>query len=122
MLIALITGAIMLSSGGLLLAEDPLKQACDQTSSGSTICDVDGKDPITGADGNGVLLKAASIIALVAGVAAVIIIIYAGMQYVLSGGDAQKTQSAKNTIMYAVIGLVVIALSSTIVSFIVTKV
>jgi hypothetical protein len=49
---------------------------------------------------------------------AVIMIIYGGMQYVLSQGDAQKTKKAKDTIMYAVIGLVVALAARVIIYFV----
>ena len=54
-----------------------------------------------------------------AGLVAVIYIIVGGVQYMTSGGDAQKIEKAKKTILYAVIGLVVCALSFAIVNFVV---
>lgn len=55
------------------------------------------------------------------GAIAVIIIIIAGFQYVLSQGSPEKTSKAKNTILYAVIGLVVCVSGVTIVSFVTGK-
>lgn len=52
---------------------------------------------------------------------AVIIIIIAGFQYVLSQGSPEKTSKAKNTILYAVIGLVVCVSGVTIVNFVTGK-
>lgn len=54
----------------------------------------------------------------IAGVIAVIIIVVAGFMYVTSGGDAAKVVKAKNTIMSAVIGLVIIILAFVITGFI----
>lgn len=53
----------------------------------------------------------------VAGIVSVIYIIIGGVQYMTSSGDAAKTQKAKNTILYAVIGLIVCALSFAIVNW-----
>jgi uncharacterized membrane protein YidH (DUF202 family) len=53
---------------------------------------------------------------------AVLVVTIAGLQYVLSQGDPQKTAKAKNTILYAVIGLVVAMMGYVIVSFVVGKV
>lgn len=53
-----------------------------------------------------------------AAVIAVIVIIVAGFMYVTSGGDAAKVVKAKNTILYAVIGLVIIILAFAITGFI----
>ena len=55
----------------------------------------------------------------VIGAAAVIMIIFGGFKYITSGGDAAGVTSAKNTIMYAVIGLIVAALAFAIVNFVV---
>ena len=52
---------------------------------------------------------------------AVLVIIYAGIQYMLSQGDPAKTTTARNTIIYAAIGLAITALAFTIVSFVTGK-
>ncbi len=49
------------------------------------------------------------------GLVAVIMIIYAGVLYVTSGGDEGNTEKGKKIIMYAVIGLIIIMLSWAIV-------
>lgn len=56
------------------------------------------------------------------GALAVIFIIVGGFQYVLSGGDPNNTNRAKETILYAVIGLAVSLLAFTIVDFVVGRV
>ena len=57
-----------------------------------------------------------------AGAVAVIVIIIGGIRYVMSSGDAGQVQSAKNTILYAVIGLIVVIMAYAIVNFVVTNV
>lgn len=52
------------------------------------------------------------------GIISVIMIIIGGIRYVMSQGDTSNVQQAKNTILYAVIGLVVALLSYTIVDFV----
>lgn len=54
----------------------------------------------------------------VIGAVAVIMIVIGGFRYVISGGDSGQINSAKNTILYAVIGLVVALMSYAIVNFI----
>jgi hypothetical protein len=61
------------------------------------------------------------IISVVVGIVAVIMIIYAGFRYVTSGGKDDSVKGAKNTILYAVIGLVVVALAQIIVHFVLSK-
>lgn len=48
---------------------------------------------------------------ILAGTVAVIFIIWAGIQYIRSGGDQKQVQGARNTLTYAIIGLVLILLS-----------
>ena len=49
------------------------------------------------------------------GLVAVIMIVIGGIKYATSGGDASGTKSAKDTILYAVIGLVVALIGQTVV-------
>lgn len=53
-----------------------------------------------------------------AGIIAVIIIVIAGFMYVTSSGDASKVKRAKDAILYAVIGLVVVILAFVITQFV----
>ena len=63
-----------------------------------------------------------NILLFLAGAVAVIVIIIGGIRYVMSSGDAGQVQSAKNTILYAVIGLIVVIMAYAIVNFVVTNV
>ncbi|UMX47785.1 MAG: pilin [Candidatus Nealsonbacteria bacterium DGGOD1a] len=49
-------------------------------------------------------------------IASVFMILWGAFQYVTSSGDEKKTETAKKTITYAVIGLIVAGLAATIVS------
>ena len=53
------------------------------------------------------------------GAVSVIMIIYGGFKYVTSAGESSAVASAKNTILYAVVGLVIAILAYTIASFVV---
>ncbi|MBX4197631.1 pilin [Candidatus Saccharibacteria bacterium] len=55
------------------------------------------------------------------GVIAVIMIIVGGFRYITSGGNPESTKSARNTILYAIIGLVVVALAQIIVRFVLSS-
>lgn len=58
----------------------------------------------------------------VLGVIAVIMIIVGGIRYTTSNGDSSAIKSAKDTILYSVVGLVVAILSFAIVNFVVTRI
>ena len=74
--------------------------------------------PITVESG---ITRAVNILLFVTGVSAVIVIVVGGMRYVFSGGDPKNTAGAKDTILYAVIGLVVSLLAYAIVNFVIAR-
>lgn len=55
------------------------------------------------------------------GIISVIMIVIGGLRYTLSGGDSSGLNSAKNTIMYAVVGLVVAVMAYAIVNFVIAR-
>ena len=57
----------------------------------------------------------------VLGMIAVIMIVIGGIRYATSGGDSTQIQAAKNTILYAVVGLVVAIMSYAIVGFVLAR-
>jgi len=63
-----------------------------------------------------------NIVFMVAGGIAVLIVVLAGLRYVLSQGNPQETSVAKNAILYALIGLVVIISATAIVNFVIFRV
>jgi len=70
---------------------------------------------------NNLLAQIINIFSVIVGVVAVIMMIVGGFRYVTSGGDSSKVGSAKNTILYALIGLVIAALAQIVVKFVLTK-
>ena len=58
----------------------------------------------------------------IVGMICVVVIILGGIQYMTSAGDAGKVKKAKDTILYGIIGLVVVALAAVIVNFVIAKV
>jgi len=62
--------------------------------------------------------KIVNIFSAIIGIVAVIMIIYGGFKYISSGGDSGNVTSAKNTIIYAVIGLIIVAMAQFIVQFV----
>lgn len=66
--------------------------------------------------------KVINVILSVMGIIAVVMIIIGGIQYTTSSGDPQKATRAKNTILYAIIGLVVALLAFAIVNFVLASV
>lgn len=95
---------------------------CSNGGSSSVVCQEDGSttNPLIGP--NGLLLKISAIIALIAGGAAIIVILISGLSFITSGGDPAKAQKARGALMGALIGLAVIALAEGIIGFVLSKV
>lgn len=94
--------------------------ACENNPS-ATVCD-DARNSGNPLWGSGSIAEiVVNILSLIIGVAAVIVIIIAGIQYMLSTGDPTKVNNAKNAILYALVGLVVAVLARFLVNFVVSR-
>lgn len=67
----------------------------------------------------GVFKQITNTVLYIVGIIAVIMLIVGGIKYVISGGDAKKVTDAKNTVLYAIIGLVIAFLAFAIVNFVI---
>lgn len=68
----------------------------------------------------GVFREVTNTILYIVGIIAVIMLIIGGIKYVISGGDSKKVTDAKNTVLYAIIGLVISFLAFAIVNFVIS--
>jgi hypothetical protein len=84
---------------------------CTQDSSNST--------PASLFDNGGIFQTIVNIALFIIGAIAVIMLIYGGIRYTISGGDAKNVTAAKDTILYAVVGIVVAILAYAIVNFVI---
>lgn len=65
-----------------------------------------------------VIRQVINILLFVVGVAAVIMLIIGAIRYVVSAGDQQAVAGAKNTILYAIVGIIVAAMAFAIVNYV----
>jgi hypothetical protein len=75
---------------------------------------IDGECPDPGETSdaiNKLITNIINILSFIVGIIAVIMIIIGGIKYITSGGDSGSVTGAKNTVLYAVIGLVIVALA-----------
>jgi hypothetical protein len=70
---------------------------------------------------NKIIRNIINFFSLIVGVVSVIMIIIGGLKYITSGGDSGNVTGAKNTILYAIIGIVIVALAQFIVRFVLTR-
>ncbi len=75
---------------------------------------------IVGPDIYALISRVTNILALVAGSAAVIAIVIGGILYITSAGDEKRVSAAKNTLLYAVIGIIVAMLAFAIANFVIS--
>ena len=118
---ALIVGLLFVPVTAANAAFDPTGAACSASgASDSPVCNQGSDNPLSGS--NGLILKAFQIFLIFAAVIAVIMIMLGGWAYITSQGEPQKLKGAKDTILYAIIGLVIAASAQAIISFVIKKV
>lgn len=122
--LAISFGLLFALPGSAVAAWNPFSDACSGAGADSAACQDaksqsgsrNNQDPLTGSDG--LLMKITNIVAAIAGIAAVIIIVLAGLRMVTSGGSTEDIAGARRALIYAVVGLVVIALARVIIGLI----
>ena len=69
----------------------------------------------------GLLSSVFTIILIILGIVAFAYLIYGGAMFLTSSGESEKVTNARNTILYSIVGIVVIALSYLIFAFVVNS-
>ena len=67
---------------------------------------------------DGIFRTITNVLLFIIGAISVIMLIIGGLRYTVSGGDSSAVTSAKNTILYAVVGIIVALLAYAIVNFV----
>jgi hypothetical protein len=70
---------------------------------------------------SGIFTTVSNVLLFIVGAISVVMIIIGGLRYVVSGGNTSNVAAAKNTILYAVIGLIVAILGYAIINFVITS-
>lgn len=113
--------ASMAVSTPLLATNNGLEEICSSATGKDrpAICaDYDQRDTKTA---DSIVKNVINVLLFVIGSVSVIMIIYGGVRYTTSAGSPEAVKAAKNTILYAVIGLVVAVLAFTIVNFVIGR-
>ncbi|MFO0881995.1 MAG: pilin [Candidatus Saccharimonadales bacterium] len=122
----LISFLVMVQPNSVIMAATPtdsIDATCQSLSpeqrAANPACVTDSTDPITGS--NGIIINIANLIAWFAGAIAVIMMIFAGFRLAKSSGDPGKVTQARETIIYSLVGLIVIVLARVIVGLVISK-
>ena len=103
----------------LFIVADAKSDACAGIGLSGTDCNGGGDVQTQASSIVGTLINLFSI---VVGVAAVIMVMVAGARYITSSGDPGKVSGAKNTLLYALVGLLLVGAAQAVVHFVITNV
>ena len=67
---------------------------------------------------DGVFTRITNTVLYIVGAISVLMLIWGGLRYIISGGDSKKITDAKNTILYALLGLIIAFFAYAIVNFV----
>lgn len=102
-------------ASGNLLPAGQRPAICDDDATNNS----DQDNPLFGP--KGLVTKGVQVFAIIVGIAAIFVIVISGLRFVVSNGDSNSVASARNAILYAVIGLIIAALAQVIVNFVLSK-
>lgn len=111
-------GAPLLAAPTYAVTLDPQKQACEGSGGNYNSSDHTCSGQTRQDNLPNIIITIVNIFLYVIGAIAVIMIIYGALRFVISGGDSSRVKAAKDTVLYAVIGLVVAILAYAIVHFV----
>ncbi len=126
--ITLAFSAFVLSGGLVFVAAAPVSAqvSCDSgVGKGVAFTDENGQcnDDGSGSESlSAVVKKVIDIFSILVGSISVIMVIIGGFRYVVSNGDSNGVSGAKNTILYAIVGLVIVLFAQVIVRFVLTNI
>lgn len=128
--ITILTAGLLLAPGIVYAQTTPapaapqtnvLDPVCPTSGAGSTahVCSSQNNTQIDGS--GGIIVKTTRIVAVITGVASIIMIMVGGFKYVISQGESAEINSAKNTILYALVGLVISVSAPFIIGFVINR-
>ena len=119
--------AIMLMFGGMVTAI-AVESSLQQPAAAQELNMRTGADSARGADqperldgDDGMFKQITDVLLFIIGAISVIMLIVGGIRYVVSGGDQGAVTAAKNTILYAIVGIIVAILAYAVVNFFVNQ-
>lgn len=113
----LLVGTILF--GGVSSAQNATDAVCSGL--GATVGGSGCSDPPGSSTIDGTVENVVNILSLVVAAISVIMVVIGGMKYVTSQGESGAISGAKNTIIYALVGLIIVALSQILVQFVLAR-
>jgi len=120
-LATLLSSVVILVPSAALAAADITSNLCGGANQNALNAGGDCTETSGGMTVQSVATDIINVFSWIVGIISVIMIIYGGFRYITSGGNDSSVSGAKNTILYAIIGLVIVALAQVIVRFVINK-
>lgn len=124
--VSLLCGGLLFAAPAAAAGPGLFGTACQGNAADSAVCKdqaaggtTQANNPIFGK--NGVLTSVVNILSIVVGVAAVFALVVGGITYLTSAGDPSKVNGAKNTILYALIGIAIAVTARGIIELVLNK-
>jgi hypothetical protein len=95
-------------------------QDCTAATQSTAVCKASKTDSLFGP--NGIWTRILNTFTYIIGSVAILMLIIGGLRYVTSNGDSTQLTSAKNTILYAIVGVVLAVMANAIVNFVLTNI
>ena len=115
---ALLAGIGPLAAVPAAVSADPTAVVCGTLGAGS---DCKNQSP-NGVDLDKTIRTVVDILSMVVGIIAVIMIIISGLKFITANGDSGSIKSARQTLTYALVGVVVVAAAQALVQFVLHRV
>lgn len=122
-LFALLAVPALALSVAALIAPSALAADCSVSGgiAGAAQCTKSDSQSATLFGDGGVFKTITNVLLFIIGAVSVIMLIIGGIRYTISGGDQAAVTAAKNTILYAIVGVVVAILAYAAVNFVITS-
>ncbi|MCA9344964.1 hypothetical protein KC946_03945 [Candidatus Saccharibacteria bacterium] len=98
-------------------AKDAVCQGAGVGNAGASGCAA----PVGSPTVNDLIKTGLNIFSAIVGIIAVVMVMLAGVKYMMSQGEAGKINEAKNALLYAVVGIVIVAMAQVIVNFVISR-
>ena len=115
---------VILGTGTPAFAQNVLDPLCNKAGGSSAVCRENDQTRKEDESNSSVLDIASTVLGIfsyVIGIAAVIVLFIGGVKFATSAGDSAKIGNARNTVIYAFVGLVIAILAQAIVSFVLDR-
>lgn len=114
----LVLSVLLFGANQLVLADAKGSIQCGVNAAAGAASSDCSSNPKASSDFTGLVAKIVNIMSVLVGAVAVVMIIVAGFRFVASAGNETAVAGAKKTIVYSLVGLLIVAVAQAIVHFV----